>query len=112
MAWVHSLAGLESPTSKPIVQSTLQDLKESLVQKRKPITVEILSDMVKDTLDNPTLANLRITTFSLLAFAGFLRFDEAIHLRACEIKITTDVTTVESTYYIAKWTNFNKGVRC
>ena len=50
--------------------------------------------MVKDTLDNPTLANLRITTFSLLAFAGFLRFNEAIHLRTYEIKITTDMARI------------------
>ena len=45
-------------------------------------------------MDNPTLANLRITTFCLLAFAGFLRFDEAIYLRACEIKITTDMARI------------------
>ena len=45
-------------------------------------------------MDNPTLANLRITTFSLLAFVGFLRFDEAIYLRACEIKITTDMARI------------------
>ena len=38
----------------------------------KPMATEILAGMAQDTLANPTLANLRATTFSLLAFAGFL----------------------------------------
>ena len=50
--------------------------------------VEILADMVKDFLVNPTLTNMRITTFSLLAFAGFMRFDEAIRVRACVVEVT------------------------
>ena len=31
---------------------------------------------------------MRITTFSLLAFAGFMKFDEAIRVRTCEVEIT------------------------
>ena len=84
LAWVHSLAGLKSLTSKPIVQSKLQNLKRiwcKPVQKRKPIIAEIL-------------ANLRIAAFSLLALMGFLRFDEAIQLKACEISITTDMAKI------------------
>ena len=91
LAWVHGLAGLHSPTSNPIVQETLKGLKRIWsrpVQKRKPMPVEILADMVKDFLVNPTLTNMRITTFSLLAFAGFMRFDEAIRVRACEVEVT------------------------
>jgi len=94
LAWVHSLAGLESPTTKPNVQSTLQGLKRiwcKSVQKRKPIPAQILSDMAKDTLANSTSANL---TLSLLSFTSFLRFDEAIHLRACKIKVTADIAKI------------------
>jgi len=40
--------------------------------------------MVKDFLAHPTLTNMRITSFSPLAFAGFMRFDEAIQVRACD----------------------------
>ena len=60
------------------LESWWQGLKRILckpVQKRKPVTTEILADMIQDTNKQPTLSNLRITTFSLLAFAGFLRFD-------------------------------------
>ena len=42
--------------------------------------------MVKDFLAHPTLTNMRITSFSLLAFAGFMRYDEAIHVRACDVE--------------------------
>ena len=50
--------------------------------------------MVKNFHANPTLANMRITTFSLLAFAGFLRFDEAIRVRACDVKLSPSMATV------------------
>ena len=96
-SWVHSLAGLDSPMDKPIVQTILQGLKRILckpVQKRKSVTTEILADMVQDTNKQLTLSNLRITTFSLLAFAGFLRFDEAVHIRACHVEISTDMVRI------------------
>jgi len=81
ISWVHGLAGLPSPTSNPIVQEGIKRIWAKPDQKRKPMPTEILAGMAKDTLANPTLANLRITTFSLLAFVGFLRFDDAIQLR-------------------------------
>ena len=46
---------------------------------------DTLADMIKGFLTHPTLANMKIT-FSLLAFAGFMRFDEAIHVRACDVE--------------------------
>ena len=54
------------------------------------MTVPILADMVEDVNSAPTLAKLRITTISLLAFAGFLRCDEAVHIRACDVEITPE----------------------
>ena len=97
LSWVHSLAGLDSLTNQPIVQATLQGLQRiwcKPIRKRKPITTEMLTDMVQDATKQPTLSNLRITTFSLLAFAGFLRFDEAIHIRACDLDISTDMAKI------------------
>ena len=97
LAWVHSLAGMDSPTNRPFVQATLQGLRRMWckpVQKRRPMTAEMLADMVQDTNKQPSLANLRLTTFSLLAFAGFLRFDEAIHIRACDAEILEDMVKI------------------
>jgi len=50
--------------------------------------------MVEDFHTNPTLPNMKITTFSLLAFAGFLRFNEAIQVRARDGKFTPSMATV------------------
>ena len=97
LTWVHSLAGLDSPTDRPFVQATLQGLRRMWskpVQKRKPMTTEILAYMVQDTNRQPSLSNLRLTAFSLLAFAGFLRFDEAIHIRACDVKTLVDMAKI------------------
>ena len=97
LSWVHSLAGMESPTSRPIVQATLQGLRRMWskpLQKRKPMTAEMLADMVQDANRQPSLSNLRLTTLSLLAFAGFLRFDEVIHIRACDVEILEDMARI------------------
>ena len=96
LTWVHSLAGLDSPTDRAFVQATLQGLRRMWckpVQKRKPITIEILADMVQDTNSHPSLSNLRLTTFSLLAFAGFLRFDEAIYI-SCDVMVMKEMAKV------------------
>ena len=57
------------------------------MQKKKPVTVDMLADMVEDMNSHPTLANMGITTLSLLVFAGFLRFDEVIYIRANVVKL-------------------------
>lgn len=90
LAWVHGLAGINSPTNNPVVQKTLQGLKRTLakpVQKKKPITKGMIENIVADTNSHPSLANIRLATACLLAFSGFLRFDELIHIRACDITI-------------------------
>ena len=75
IAWAHSLAGLPSPTEATLVQTTLKGLRRLLakpIQKKEPITVEILQAMVRDVDSNGTLTNVRLATACLLAFAGFL----------------------------------------
>jgi len=51
--------------------------------------------MVKNFNAHPTLTNMRITTLSLLALAGFFRFDEVIHIRACDITISEGMAKVQ-----------------
>ena len=93
LAWVHGLAGINSPTSSPIVQETLQGLKRTLakpVQKKRPITKEMLVEIAADANNHPSLANICLATACLLAFSGFLCFNELIHIRSCDI--TLDAT--------------------
>ena len=44
--------------------------------KKLPFNVEILTAMVEDTMKNQTLSNVCLTSACLLAYAGFLHFDE------------------------------------
>ena len=101
LAWAHSLAGLESPSHHPLVQATLEGLKRILakpVTKKNPMTVDILTDIVEDAEKNPTLSNIRLATACLLAYAGFLRADELISLRPCDICIFQDKMTIRITH--------------
>ena len=87
LAWVHSTAGLASPSSHPFVKATLEGLQRSLakpVVKKEPITLEMLEAMVDDANKSGSLSDLRLVTACLLGFAGFLRFDEMINLRPCD----------------------------
>ena len=50
--------------------------------------MDILTDLVEDSYKHPTISNVH------LAAAGFLRSDELISLRPCDIKISADMMAV------------------
>lgn len=88
LAWIHSTAGLPSPTLSPFVKATLEGMQRILAKptvKKEPVTAAMLEDMVKDANKSRTLADLRLTTASLLAYAGFLHFNELVNIRPCDI---------------------------
>ena len=88
LAWIHSTAGLPSPTLSPFVKAILEGMQRILAKptvKKDPVTSVMLEDMVKDANKSNTLADLRLTTASLLAYAGFLRFNELVNIRPCDI---------------------------
>ena len=65
------------------------------VIKKEPITPDMLSELVKDVNKNPSLSNVRLATACLLAFAAFLRFDELVHIRPCNIAISPEMATIQ-----------------
>ena len=88
LPWIHSTAGLPSPTLSPFVKATLEGMQRILAKptvKKDPVTLVMLEDMVKDANKSNTLADLRLTTASLLAYAGFLRFNKLVNIRPCDI---------------------------
>ena len=88
LAWAHNMAGITSPTDSPFVKTTLEGLRKQLarpIQKKEPITVDMLRAMVQDAKEHKTLSNVRLTTACLLAFAGFLRFGELVNIRPCNL---------------------------
>ena len=97
VTWLHSLAGLSSPAECPFVTSVLDGLRRMLAKptiKKDPINIEILTAMVEDTRKSESLSNVRLTAACLLAFAGFLRFDELSKLRPVDLKIDDQKMTV------------------
>ena len=97
IAWVHSTAGLPTPTTSPFVKATLDGMQRLLARptvKKTPITPDMLEDMVKDVKESGSLSDLRLTTACLLAYAGFLRFNELVNIRPCDITIQTEKMTL------------------
>ena len=58
--------------------------------KKAPFNMEILTAMSEETMRNQTLANVRLTSASLLAFADFLRFNELHNLRPNDLTIDSE----------------------
>lgn len=90
MGWVHAMAGIPLPTASPLIQSVVEGMKRKLavpVHKKLPFTVEMLKAIVDDTKKNYSLANLRLASACLLAFAGFLRFDELANIKVSDLVI-------------------------
>ena len=94
IAWVHSTAGIVSPTTtSQFVKATLEGLQRLLARpavKKAPVTPAMLKEMVKDATKSNSLSDLRLVTACLLAFAGFLRFGELVSVRPSDIKIQSD----------------------
>ena len=97
LAWAHDLAGVVSPTTGILVQTTLQGLRRMLakpVRKKEPVTIEMLSATVDELNKNETLVNLRLTTACLLAFTGFLRFNKLVTICCCDVSIGADMLKI------------------
>ena len=104
LSWVHSYAGLITPSSHPLVRATLRGLQHKLakpVVKKEPMIVDMLEAIVADANGSGTLSDLRLATACLLGFAGFFRFQEIVDLRACDCTIEGEMLKV----YIASSKN-------
>ncbi|XP_068742580.1 uncharacterized protein [Montipora capricornis] len=84
--WAHDIAGLESPTSHTLPQKVLESARRRLshqTSKKLPITGEILLKFFQ-SLDR-SLVDTRFMAMVLLAFVGFLRFDELSNLKLKDV---------------------------
>ena len=89
ISWAHRTAGLLDPTKdilpKMIKESFTRQLGHG-TNKKTPITASMLSDIVnKHVHSSSDVADLRLASMCLLAFAGFLRFDELSHIRYSDL---------------------------
>ena len=81
--WAHNLAGIPSPTDSPIIHAIREGANRlsgtRLVNKKEPISADKLRKLVNNSnLQN--LLQLRNVCIFVLAFSGFFRIEEVLHL--------------------------------
>ena len=85
ISWVHQISVTEDPTSSDLAKQVLAGAKCVLAHKtvkKEPITPEILKKLVeKYAGENADLADIRVVTWCLIGFAGFLRYSELAALK-------------------------------
>ena len=94
LSWVHQVGTVEDPTRHTLVVQVLQGAKRILahrVQKKEPITPEILLSLVERFgQQSATLADIRLITMCLVAFAAFLRYSEVAGLKESDVVTYAD----------------------
>jgi hypothetical protein len=96
ISWAHKLAGAIDPNLSNIVKSTSEGLKRKLckpINKKEPITADILKQIVDlhighAGMNQCNLLNIRTVTMCLVAYAGFLRFDELANIKLKHLTFT------------------------
>ena len=90
LKWVHNYIGVNSPTDSDLVKNTLEGAKRKLsvpINKKEPITPELLEKMFDNLYCVNNLYNQRIITVCLVAYSGFFRISELINLKLSDIQI-------------------------
>ena len=89
--WMHRTGGYDNPTNNFMVKSVLDGAKRTLAvptQRKLPITPKILKKIYKQRKRFPNgmdLAGYRLMAFLLIAYAGFMRCDEALKIKRSDI---------------------------
>ena len=85
LAWVHKMAGIESPTESPLVQSVFEGLRRILSKpkvRKEPVSIEMLQAIAEAAGPAPSLSDVRLLAVCYLgSICWFLRCDELIKLR-------------------------------
>ena len=93
VSWVQRLAGMTPVSENQLIKSIQEGFQRALAKprrKKEPVTTEMLRKLVASMGPNPSLSEARLASLCLLAYAAFLRADEIIKLRCCDIKFTAD----------------------
>ena len=97
--WAHNLADIPSPTNSPIVHAISRASKRligtQVSNKKEPIS----PDMIRKLVDIPNLDNLlelRNVCIFLLAYAGFFRIEEVLHIKYGDIGFHSGYVIINS----------------
>ena len=90
--------GLGDPTENGFVKDlneSAKRLRSSKVIKKDAINTEMLKELCDLFKANSDLMTLRDLSMILIGFAGFLRFDELVELRCCDVGFKENFLSVE-----------------
>ena len=94
IAWAHKMGGLtESPTDHPLVKMTLDGAKRSLSKPIKPkeqLPLGLIQDIALRFSSDSALSVIRFLFILFVGYAGFLRADEILKMKVCDVKIHAD----------------------
>ena len=93
ISWAHSMAGLPPPTTDPFIHAVLDVLKRSLVKpinKKEPFTADMLKYIVEDSLEDGSLASIRLATICVITYADFLRYSEVSNIQLSDMDFHPD----------------------
>ena len=88
VSWFNHSVGLQPVNHDPFVKMVLAGLQRALAKpkKKEPITPAMLKDLVDAAGPSPSLTDARTIAMALTAFSAFLRFDEVVSLRCCDVQ--------------------------
>ena len=100
VSWVQQLSDNQPVSTSPFIKTTLSGLQRILAKPKKckePITAAILARMVSSLGQAPSLSDVQLVASSLLAYAGFLRYNEVARLCCCDVQIGPDSMSIHVT---------------
>ncbi|XP_066915915.1 integrase/recombinase xerD homolog [Clytia hemisphaerica] len=91
--WAHIMAGLNSPTEDPFLQSVLEGcsrLTATPKEKMEPLEPEVIRKLVDKYREDHTIPNLRFLVLATIGFTGFMRVEEILELKLGDVRIKPD----------------------
>ena len=90
--WALQMAGLSKISDHPMVSLMVSASQRILGRpkvKKDPVTPEMLKVLVESKITDkcPSVSDLRSVALWLIGYAGFFRFSELCHIKACDVKI-------------------------
>ena len=95
--WAHTIAAIPSPTNSPIIHAIREAAKRLVgtrpVNKKEPISAGMIRKLVNNSnFDN--LLELRNVCIFILAYAGFFRIQEVLHIKYGDIHFNSGYVVI------------------
>lgn len=100
LQWAHNLAGLPSPVDASIIRDISKAAKKMngarVVNRKQAVTADMIGTLVSaSNLSN--LLELRNVCIFVLAFAGFFRINEVLHIKYGDVRFQSSYVAIDVT---------------